>query len=649
MKATLLSHASLLSIASASVFALPSVLHVRRETNAQVAPNILSPSAFAATSFDFVIVGGGTSGLVLARRLTESSQVTVGVIEAGDYRPNDPLILTPNGADLVMNTTDVTTIGNPGYDWMFRSVPQDGLGGRTISYPRGKLIGGSSALNAMIYQRASAGEYDNWATIFGNGQDWSFNSLVKYFKKAENWHAPTVRLPGQVKDPALASEHGTQGPVAITYNNVLAPTDGPITAAAEKLGIKFNSNPDGGNVYSIALPARSVGPDGRRSYAENSYYTPIAGRPNLKVVTGALVNKIQWRETTSGSVPVASGVEYTVDGSTYTAKVNKEVILAAGSLKTPQVLELSGVGNRTLLNSLGIPVIVNLPTVGENLQDHPVSTSDFTVKQGVFTFDQLGTNASYTQEQLSLYENNGTGALSYTPAVAGALSLQTAVDPSTLNAMLKTLQSEISSKPINTLTRTQYNALISMAKSGAGWFETTVIPNGGVASTPQPNTGYISSVSIQLHEFSRSHVHINSTDPSAAPLIDPKFFSFQWDVDVLAYSLQWIRKWTNTTPAGALIEANTTPPNSVNTSAQFREYVKNVTSTTNHPIGTTAMASHDLGGVVNNKLKVYGLANVRIVDAGIIPMTIGVALQGTVYAVAEKAADLIKEDWNSIF
>ncbi|KAI0066975.1 alcohol oxidase [Artomyces pyxidatus] len=629
----------LASLALAASVASAASIPAQNVSSAAVAPD-----AFAKSKFDFIIVGGGTSGLVLARRLTENPKITVGILEAGEYRPGDDLIEVPTGGDAVANST-ASTIGNPDYDWMFKSTPQAHLNGSVISYPRGKVVGGSTALNSMIWQRPSKAEYDNIGTVFGN-PGWSFDNLSGYFEKIENWHAPTVLFPGQLVTNALTSEHGTGGPISVSYDTLLTDVDSPAIRAANAINVPTNSNPDGGNETYLTMTSRSVNPTtGRRSWASNGYFTPIIGRPNLKLVTGVLVTKIDFVKK-QGKI-VATGVQYTANGHTYTATAGKEVILAAGSLKTPQLLELSGVGNKSLLKSLGIPVVLDLPTIGENLQDHPVALSDFQVDSNLLTLDRLNNNATYAQEQLALYNANASGIFTYTPAVVGSLPLQTAVNQSVFNSMLATLEKAIASESTTPLQKVQYKALINMAQGGQlGWFELTIVPSGGLLSTPQPGSAYITSVVIQLHEFSRGSVHINTTDPTASPLINPNFLSLQWDVDVLAHGLQWVRKWTHTSPLGNLVEANVTPPDSVSSDAQWENYVRSTVQTTNHPIGTTAMTTQELGGVVNPRLKVYGLDNVRIVDAGVIPMTLGVAIQGTVYAIAEKAADLVKQDWN---
>ncbi|KAI0061360.1 alcohol oxidase [Artomyces pyxidatus] len=627
-------------------------------------------ASFAKTKFDFVVVGGGTAGLVLAYRLSENPKISVGVIEAGQYRPDDPLIGTPTAGNLLGNADIGTLLGNPTYDWMFQSVPQAALNGLVIDYPRGKVVGGSSAINSMIWQRASDVDYDNWNTVFQNGPGWSAQGLEPYFKRVESWTEPELLFPGQQRDPALATAHGTNGPISVSYDTFLTDIEVPSVAAANSIGIPTNSNPDGGNETFIALTARSVDPKtGLRSYAGNAYYQTAIGRPNLKLLSQAVVSKINFSKSGKSGI-VATGVNYIVGGKTYTVSVEKEVILAAGSLKTPQILELSGVGNKTILSNLGIDVLLDFPQIGENLQDHPVTLLDFKVKDDVLTLDRLNYNQTYSYEQQVLYNTSASGAMSYTEAVVGPLPLQKTVNSSTFDAMFSNLTATLATQQQTPIQKVQYAALESMVKSGAvGWFELTVVPSGGVASTAANGSNYLTSVAIELdvlsspaslrtwlcsmwlgtstfyHRLTSAGQHINSTDPTAQPVIDPKFLEIPWDAEVLVHGSQWVRKWMQSEPIAGLLEGEVTPSLNVQSDEEWDAYVRTAVRTTNHPLGTTAMASRALGGVVDPNLKVYGLANVRVVDAGIIPMTIGVAIQSTIYAMAEKAADLVKSTY----
>jgi choline dehydrogenase-like flavoprotein len=264
----------------------------------------------------------------------------------------------------------------------------------------------------MVWQRGSRADYDVWGTILGNGDEWTFEELLPFFTRSENWTAPSASTPAlfaltSAQKQALADVHGSDGPVQITYNNFLTDLDVPAAhAVAAAAGLAPNPNPDDGTDLSMPAQgvARTVDPNtGLRSYSASAYFDASArARDNLHVVTNAVVSKILFDGRR------AKAVEFQSDGKTYEVAVTKEVILAAGkmtfdslevyvflilcvlgSLKTPQILELSGVGNRSILESLGIPVVLDLPEIGENLQDHPVTLSDFKLKPGVMTLGMI--------------------------------------------------------------------------------------------------------------------------------------------------------------------------------------------------------------------------------------------------------------------
>ncbi|KAF8917986.1 glucose-methanol-choline oxidoreductase, partial [Mucidula mucida] len=350
------------------------------------------------TGFDFLVVGGGTSGLVVANRLSENPDVTVGILEAGTYRPGDALILTPGATGPAVLGTESGTgsqlQGNASYDWMFNTEPQTGLDGAIVRYPSGRVLGGSSAINTMIWIRASASEYDLWGNDFGNGDEWTWDGLLPYFMKSETWTPPPLILPGQEFSAELASVHGTSGYINSSYDNWDSDIEIPIVQSANNLGVFTTSNPDGGNGTGIQYTSRVVNPiTGERSYAANAYYEPFADRPNLKLISEATVTRVLFNTDTPE--PIATGVEFIWGGETYTVNANLEVIMAAGAILTPKLLELSGVGNATILESFGIDVVLDSPFVGENFHDHCVTYSDFQLKEGYTTLDWLTFNTTF--------------------------------------------------------------------------------------------------------------------------------------------------------------------------------------------------------------------------------------------------------------
>ncbi|KAJ3514447.1 hypothetical protein NLJ89_g2375 [Agrocybe chaxingu] len=620
----------------------------------------VSGSSFASNKFDVIIIGGGTAGLVLANRLTAATgkkQLRVGVIDAGHFNTSgDPLIDIPYMPNIFLNDPTASAIGNPAYDWNFVSVPQKQLNGQTIAYPRGRVLGGSSALNFMAWHRGAREEYDAWGTALGN-TGWSFNSILPYFERAENWTAPTTKLVpdadfGTLDD--LAAVNGEGGPIQVRYNTVVFDPETKFTQACETLGFPLNNNPDGGN--PVYLPEWGIDGSvdiatGRRSYAAPAYYNAaVRARRNLVVLQGAIVNRIVFDKSTVGSKAgaKASGIEYSVNGQRFTLPVgNAEVIVSAGTIKSPQILELSGIGNATLLKEFKIPVVVNAPNVGENLQDHTLTLTDFTTKTGVFTLDELRNNQTYLEEQRNLYATTGQGAFTWTVRTSGPWPLQTFIGPEEYAQMRAQLDQTIANMTVTPLQKAQYDVLRTLADGGkTGFVSTIVLPRGGAASTPADGESYVSLGAFHLHEFTRGTIHINSTDPSAAPLIDPRFLSIPWDLGVQVNSGKFLRTLAATSPASDVIDQPVTPPASVQSDADWTDFVRSTVDSISHPIGTVPMASQKLGGVVSPRLQVYGTRNLRVVDASVIPLTVGASIQQTVYAIAERAADMILQDLN---
>ncbi|KAJ3901688.1 alcohol oxidase [Lentinula edodes] len=585
-------------------------------------------AAFAQSSFDYVIVGGGTAGLVVAARLTENSAVNVGVIEAGESRFGDPYVDTP------------AYLGegffNPLYDWAYETVPQATLNGRSVALNLGKMVGGGSGLNFMIFGRGCQGDYDNWSQLGIDG-GWDWAGLLPYFEKTESVTSGPSVTPYNLTEPSgTGAGEGKSGPLPISYNNFYSEIEGPYAQALLSLGVPQNADPDNGDTTGLFNSAASVdAATGNRSYSGRDYLLPNVGRSNLAVLTGAQATKIQF--TQNGGNATATGVQFTASGTSYTVSAGKEVILSAGSLHTPQLLELSGIGDEARLSALGIPVVVANSDVGENLQDHQTIYSDFLLTDpDIPTINTLFSNASYAATQEAQYLTNHTGFFTYTPSAVSFHPLQQFWTDDDLQTALAQLQTEIAQANVSTFISKQYQLQIDSIQQGQLAQMELVFLAGvlGEASSDQEN--FVNLANFASRPFSRGSVHINTTDPLTSPLIDTAYLQFSFDKEVLVKGAQLNRNLTQIAPLSSFISSPLNPSADVSTEEEFENFIIDNVSTEWHQVGTASLGPFGAGGVVASDLIVYGTSNVRVVDASIMPMQIGAHIQATVYAIAEK-------------
>ncbi|KAG9101000.1 hypothetical protein FS749_011083 [Ceratobasidium sp. UAMH 11750] len=603
--------------------------------SARVVPRTLttSGSSFAAQTFDYIVVGGGTAGLAVAARLSENSQISVGVIEAGQYIQNDPLIDTPQlfGA----------TQGNPTYDWMFETVAQPNVNGRVLDMPRGKMLGGSSGMNYMAFDRASKAEYDAWATLGSSG--WNWNGLLPYMKAAEDFTNIDPFRNYSGTGTGIFPSQGTVGQISSGYNTWYSDITTPYGTALANLGIPPNFDPDSGNAFGMYNCAGSIDrATGKRSYAASTYFASSASRTNFVVLTGAQATKINFGNTTVNGNYVATGVSFVSNSVTYTVQARKEVILSAGSLQSPQLLELSGIGNPTILQQYGINTLVNLPGVGENLQDHLFIPTSYELQPGKTTFDILRNDANYAAQAQAQYASTHDGIYAAVHSGFAFIDLASYVPSNKITSMKTQLDSEIAASNPTTLQQAQYNIQKQWLSQKLGHLEIIMYPGYFAFSGPKPNTSYISLLMAIQHPFSRGNVHIGSANPLVKATVDPKYFTKSIDLDSMVEAVKFGLTISQTQPLASAIVARQDPPPGVVSDADIANYVKSYVESVYHPVGTAALAPRASGGVVAPNLKVYGTTNVRVVDAGVIPLHMGTHITRTVYGIGEKAAAMIK-------
>ncbi|KAH6643240.1 glucose oxidase [Boeremia exigua] len=568
-----------------------------------------------SSRYDYIVVGGGTSGLVVANRLSEDYNVSVAVIEAGGVELYDT------------NITDTSKYGNAfgtAVDWQYESVPQSYAGRAAQVLRAGKALGGTSNINGMTYLRAEAVQIDAWEEIGNPG--WSWEKLLPYYKKSEYIQQPTKSQ--LARGASLDIEvHGSAGPLAVGWTGDMMGEEviSSINDTFAALNLPFNKEPNAGSMRGLTVFPKTIEQvDNVREDAGRAYYWPVANRPNLHLYLEAFAERIIWHPEMGlrDRNRTASGVVF-VDrnGSQRTLLANREVILSAGSLRSPLLLEQSGIGNPSILQKHDIDVVVDLPFVGENMQDQ-TTTDMFYTSNNSTNFTGLAGYAAYFNADDVF--GNDTSTLNTT--ILNSISHYAAV---TANAS-GTLDRSVTER----LFRLQHDLIFKHK-----------IPISEIIISPAA-TGPITIEYWGLLPFSRGSIHINSSNASAPATIDPRYFMLNYDIHQQIATAKMARRFANTVPFSAALESETTPGlNAVPADAsdgEWEAWLKATYRSNFHYIATAAMMPRELGGVVDSNLIVYGTSNIRVVDASVVPFQVCGHLTSTLYAIAEKAADMIK-------
>ncbi|KAI7722438.1 GMC oxidoreductase [Hortaea werneckii] len=604
--------------------------------------------------YDYVIIGGGTSGLTVANRLTEDDSVTVLVIEYG-YLDNEEGGTTVPG--LPVPDKYVRTV---------ESLPQVGLNGRT----------------SMFFNRGSAEDYDSWEELGNPG--WGWKDLLRYFQKVEPDHAfvltslvdmvfpqsetftpPSFQIANEYADiisPDLAP-HGTGGPVGSSFPNFQWPIAKNFFRGWNAIGLLTQPQPNAGDVNgAIYGPLSLTAKNQSRSSASSAYYRPIAGdRSNLHLIVGHAASKINFDRFTARSVDFIRSNMTTNSSKNPISNVRacREIILAAGAPYSPQILQLSGIGPKDLLEGLGIDTIVDLPGVGRNFQDQPTMFTQYTCQAFIHSSiairnkprsadsnypypspEWLFTNETWANEQLSLYYHNRTGPMTvpyYSGTLVAYLPLQnmTSEHDQILESASRVNTSSLLPSNSDPAVLAGYHAQTHILLNRYRSTHTTVqeVAFGGSGTVP---------VAL-LKPLSRSSIQINTTDPSKTPLVDFGTFSHPTDLEIAVEAIKKTREFMNSAPMQETGATEIIPGANITSDEEIAAAIRNLArSTWQHPTSTCSMMRRELGGVVDPFLKVYGVESLRVVDASIMPMIIGSHTSSTVYAVAEKAADIIK-------
>ena len=523
--------------------------------------------------YDYIIVGAGSAGSVLANRLSADGRFSVLVVEAG--RASHRWSPIPVGF--------ARLIDNPQANWRYSSEPDEGSAQRRIPVPRGKLLGGSSAINGMVFVRGQSHDYDHWAQLGNRG--WSYQDVLPFFKQMESY------------DGGSDAYRGRSGPLRVTDPGESGPFYDAMIAAAAEVGIDRNPDYNGARQDGVGMTQATIS-DGRRMSTARSYLDPARNRSNLTIVTEALTERLLFEGKR------CRGIRFRHGGQTREAGARREVIVSAGSINSPQLLELSGIGQPEHLSALGISVHHALPGVGENLRDHYAPRMKWLVSRAGVTYNDRARGLGLVWQ-----------ALRYAVTRDGFMALPAAP----LRAYIRSREG-LESPDLNV----------------------SCMP---FLATPDMKIdrrrGFIMIVHV-LRSESVGSIHITSSDPARPPAINFNFLSAPDDRTKLLAGMRLVRNWISAPALDGIRGAELAPGEALQDDDELLDWVRETAETTYHPVGTCKMGSDPMA-VVDNTLRVHGLTGLRVADASIMPTLTSGNTNAPSIMIGEKASAMVLE------
>ena len=528
-------------------------------------------------TYDYIIIGAGSAGCVMANRLSENSEKTVLLLEAGS-RDTNPWIHVPIGYFKIMH--------NPKTDWCYVTQKDPGINNRQLQWPRGKVLGGSSSLNGLLYVRGQKEDYDDWAALGNKG--WSYNDVLPYFIKSED------------QERGASKYHGVGGPLAVSNIKIRRELCDKFIDAAEQTGIPRNDDSNGASQEGVGYFQLTLNRNGTRCSTAVGFLRPALARENLTVKTHALVQKIEFDGDRAIAIIVSiKGVEHYI-------KCTGEIVLSAGAINSPQTLMLSGIGDKEELANHGINCVKHIPGVGKNLQDHLQIRTIYKVNKPITLNDEVN----------NPFKKIGMG-IEY--------------------ALFRTGPLTMAASQVCIFTKTDKN----MQRPDIQYHLQPLS-----ADKPADGTHKFSAFTAsvcQLRPTSVGCIKLKSANASDYPAIHPNYLATKEDQDTAIESIKITRNIMQAPALKPLIASEHEPGIEHQSDAQLLEYARNRATTIYHPTGTCKMGNDDMA-VVDERLRVIGIKGLRVVDASIMPIIVSGNTNAPTIMIAEKAADMIKED-----